>query len=151
MSNPSKKATGKIQGATSSSVCVCRAGQPKATEEKERHGYYAQEDQCVTCPSGASCNVSGANLTFIQTLPTFWRSGSNTDTFFECVVKEDCIGGLWNQQCRDYHTGPLCSVCIEGHARLQGKLSQCQPCSGDVGSFGSIFGMIGGAFQYMKN
>ena len=142
-----ERTTNKIQGATSSSVCVCSAGQPKATEEKEQRGYYAQEDQCVTCPSGASCNVSGANLTFIQTLPTYWRSGSNTDTFFECVVKEDCIGGLWNQQCRDYHTGPLCSVCIEGHVRLQGKLSQCQPCSGDVGSFGSIFGMIGGAFK----
>ena len=63
-----ERTTNKIQGVTSSSICVCRAGQPKATEEKERRGYYVQEDQCITCPSGASCNISGANLTFIQTV-----------------------------------------------------------------------------------
>jgi len=51
-----ERTTNKIQGVTSSSICVCRAGQPKATEEKERRGYYVQEDQCITCPSGASCN-----------------------------------------------------------------------------------------------
>ena len=73
----------------------------------------------------------------------------NTDTFFECVVKEDCIGGLWNQQCRDYHTGPLCSVCIDEHARLQGKQSQCQPCLNDVGSFESIFSMICGVLIFI--
>ena len=69
-----ERTTNKIQGVTSSSICVCRAGQPKATEEKERRGYYVQEDQCITCPSGASCNISGANLTFIQTVINLYFS-----------------------------------------------------------------------------
>ena len=59
----------------------------------------------------------------------YWRANNESLDFYTCKDEELCPEGeMVNNQfvCKDYHTGVLCSKCIEGYALdSDGYCTQC--------------------------
>ena len=89
---------------------------------------------CEECPSGAVCR-GGTFSDTIGTLQGYWRPTFAKLVFYSCLEGYgDCVGGTFGRnntwpdvQCQKGHTGPLCAVCVENHAR--DLTMQCMPCA----------------------
>ena len=62
---------------------------------------------CVPCPTGAIC----PNGDTIQVTEGGWRTGTDSDTIYECPLPAACIGGNGTSLCLEGHKGPKCAVC----------------------------------------
>ena len=89
--------------------------------------YIFGDMQCRPCVPGAVCNGTDR----VVTKPNWWRLHNASARFFECGSAQPCLGGTPTGTCKPTFHGPMCSLCIAGHAG-----EACEPC----GSWGlSIF------------
>ena len=94
--------------------------------------------ECAPCPLGGVCTTG-----FVAAEVDWWRENTTSDTFYKCKVErclaENVTGPLsvdydsnrnYSTQpvnCIPGHTGPLCSLCLDGYAFQSGVCLPCDP------------------------
>jgi hypothetical protein len=101
---------------------------------------------CVPCPDDITCDKDGSTLEVMDLKPGSWRPGDKSDEFFQCPVKDACLGGnSTDGYCKTGHTGMLCAVCESGWYR-RGSTSGCIPCPDSNESLLMTAGISAGIF-----
>jgi len=119
------------EGGSLMSDCVC-----------ERQHYYLAspispnitDGTCVPCPPGIDCIAAGETLGSLNILPVYWRESNLSQTVRRCPIDSSgaCVGGRNASVCAIGHTGPYCSLCIDGYSQ-SGVGALCTKCEGSVG------------------
>ena len=85
---------------------------------------------CEPCPPRANCEKLGTSIEKISLKKGFWRYSKKSLNIRRCDEPLACVGGVitnsTDDQCRKGHTGPLCDVCVPGHAKTSSDL--CAKC-----------------------
>lgn len=131
-----------------SSGCIC----PK--------GYYTTSSNgvinCIECPVGASCDVTGLMRSNLAAAPGYYpyiSENLEAPTFVSCYNSEACVGArlISNNSvnlnvCADNYHGPLCAVCNTGYSLSNSFV--CSECpTQSLNSF-KIFGIALGFFIF---
>mmetsp|Transcript_16900 Transcript_16900/g.30253 ORF Transcript_16900/g.30253 Transcript_16900/m.30253 type:complete len:686 (+) Transcript_16900:1984-4041(+) len=88
---------------------------------------------CKECDEGAICY--GNNT--VGPIEGYWRSHENSETFYECPLKEACLGSddstiKQTGACEEGYYGVMCSGCVEGYS-LEAR-HECKECNVDLHS-----------------
>jgi hypothetical protein len=133
------------EGSSSSDQCVCSAGlfdplhwlsDPEATE--------AEIGACEVCPDGTECEESGVTLATLPLEEGHWRTDNMSTVVLECRHGDACNVETVNgtAACAEGHSGPLCEVCVEGFAVVQGLCVQCEEGGGGLWAWAGLAGVF---------
>ena len=117
-------------GAKSSDLCLCPSGTYKSLNQT-----------CVDCVDGMACSDVGNEIYSLRLEEGFWRQRNESTDVRECPKTSLCKGGLFNETCPEYNTGPYCSVCVEGSGG--NWESVCHSCDESEVAMGSVAGSLG--------
>jgi len=101
-------------------TCICNVGLYAANANAS-----TSEILCLPCPRGADCSESGLTIAKLNSIDGWWRADNSSLNFYRCLLPAHCAPGT--ATCREYRTGPICSVCVDGY-RSQSGTSRCQKC-----------------------
>lgn len=120
--------------ATSSLDCTCSKSDFRVLEPpKANTTHYV--GQCLPCPDGTDCSAPGITVEALPLLAGYWRSNSSSYNVVQCYAEVACThpnrtttAADFNvdDQCTEGHTGPVCNVCKEGHAKS--VTGECDVC-----------------------
>jgi hypothetical protein len=101
--------------------------------------------KCVSCPNGGNCQQPGTTFRSIKSKQGYWQDLSHFEKSQERLMFERCgdgaathalceRGGQAESACREFHTGPLCRMCIVGENTNSTKYAKnekglCTPCA----------------------
>ena len=116
-----------IKGEISLSFRNCIAGEVELIDRCEycnagNVSFDPSDSQCSFCPANAFC--PGGNQLLVN--PHYWRRALNSTALHLCPYPDKCLGGA-NSTCAPGFTGPLCSVCEEGHTII--RAVECIDCA----------------------
>lgn len=83
--------------------------------------FFPSDSQCSFCPLFAFC--PGGNQLNVN--PGYWRNGPTSTKLQKCPLPDKCLGGV-KSTCLSGYTGPLCSLCDSGMARI--RALECKNC-----------------------
>lgn len=72
---------------------------------------------CLSCPVGFNCSISGLNVVVASLLPGYWRSSLTSLVPFACPYPGACLGGsnVGEKQCATGFDGVFCGSCSDGY------------------------------------
>ncbi len=82
--------------------------------------------QCIECPRGSICNISGLVGDELIAQDGWWRTDNNTLDevgFLPCLQPGNCVSGA----CAPHRVGPLCAVCEVGYT-ASSQSADCTKC-----------------------
>lgn len=109
-------------GFTTATACVCVPDyflNPDFISDEN-----SNERKCLECVDGMIC--PGDNIVKIE--KGYWRANENTQAVLECPGREDTCAGtqpFTTSLCVNGTTGPLCSVCTDGYAKIGDICVEC--------------------------
>jgi len=128
---PCKGGTTSPDGANSCKIAVCT---------KELEYYDVAKAKCVTATDGMEA-FEFSTLKSMALTDGHWRTKSTSSDIYPCPQTGACIGakrpadGLLAMDnvthgfsCRDGHTGPLCTICVEEYF-LDASGTTCKKCA----------------------
>lgn len=111
------------------------------------------DGNCQECPDGAVC-YGGFEM---HPKAGYWRHDWQSDHFYECVIKDACLGSPgypdetdeinWAGECETGYKGNICQVCEKDYYRL--ITGECEPC--DFGDHPLVQAAIGIGFLVALN
>ena len=119
-------------GADKSSSASCACGKGKFLDPRDPP-HDTPTGVCKACidlnlPEGVNCdNDSGLTLNTLTLKDGFWRSSAKSDNIVKCEITASCTHASPSDNCTIGHTGPICSVCMEGFNK--DAVGVCKPCS----------------------
>jgi len=104
--------------------------------------YYAINDpgnvECLPCPFGSACEMSGYTLARLPLLPGFWRTNDNSADLRRCPDASSpdtsaCVN-MNSSLCKPWTAGPYCRVCnvTDGSRYFDSDQSACVECGDKV-------------------
>ena len=136
----------------SAAGCVCRDGYLLLPDTNTCGVCDTNGFDCANVTGGGGGGVPGAavvglTLPTVALLPGYWRTSVNSTVAVPCLRAGVCVGGMTSagrqgadSVCRQYHTGPLCELCVPGTSADSNGI--CGPCSATVYFELSSFGIV---------
>ena len=87
-------------------------------------------EHCLNCPNNTSCDAN-IDVQGIELNEGFWRLSKNTATIYPCTADSNaCVGSIEDTvgYCKEGHSGPLCTVCLENNQFFSFTEKQCINC-----------------------
>ncbi|GMH70768.1 hypothetical protein TL16_g05490 [Triparma laevis f. inornata] len=111
-------------GTTSASGCICPAGNFVDFANNEKDNF------CQAVPPGVDKNIEAMTVNSLNVSKGYWRTSSKSSEVIACLSEDHCLGGADpDNQCKEGHEGPLCSICKEGFASTgNGMFLKCSSC-----------------------
>ncbi|GMI16870.1 hypothetical protein TrLO_g1700 [Triparma laevis f. longispina] len=127
-------------GANKTSATSCAYGKGKFSAPPDVDNPESTLDLvCKDCsdinhPEGFDCSMIGLTLATLPLKDGFWRRAPDNHNIVECENLESCTHSSNHERCAEGHTGPICSVCMDGYNKDSVRI--CESCASTSVSIG---------------
>eukprot|EP00475_Leptophrys_vorax_P011277 TRINITY_DN17792_c0_g1_i2.p1 TRINITY_DN17792_c0_g1~~TRINITY_DN17792_c0_g1_i2.p1 ORF type:complete len:1027 (-),score=223.25 TRINITY_DN17792_c0_g1_i2:56-3136(-) len=113
--------------------CLCNVGYFANHTSDEPSG-----KKCIKCSTGAYCKSQGVTWESLTSSSGYWRSSTDSNSFYSCQFLSDCVGGRYSN-CSDHRTGPICALCDTGYVLFG---NTCRACGSQTATWATFIALV---------